>query len=215
MRNDQATRVERWLRRSHSGPGTARARAPMRVGEGDGQAHVSEVEHRGVDGHEDVVLEERIGTRPVHRCLDRGQRPRTRCSATRFDGADTDFERVGHCEHQAEEEDGHPAHHRKRRGTKRVGRLPIAAYYRPCERGEDQAPEDDRALESGPCRGDVERERCSRRVVVGHVRQGEVVGEQCQLHGSHRRNRPREEEARRDDQVGIATSGDRDPTPHQ
>ncbi len=34
VRNDQATRVERWLRRSHSGPGMANARAPMAYAKG-------------------------------------------------------------------------------------------------------------------------------------------------------------------------------------
>ena len=108
-------------------PGHRQRKGSDRVGEGDREPHVSEIEHRGVDRHQDVVLEQWVGPGAVEWGLDSGERPRTGGGAPGLDCIDADFERVGHGEHQAEEEDPNPAHHRQRGRPEGVGGLPVPA----------------------------------------------------------------------------------------
>ena len=138
-----------------------------------GEADVPEVEHRRVERHQRVVLQQRVGPLAVgwDRAGDEGERVRGH----------------GH-EHEEEErddeaDDQRPPHHRI---------LDAPAEPVRDERqvaGEEQDPQQDRALERGPQAGDREEEGCGARVVVGHVLDREVVGDERPLHRPDRDQR--------------------------
>ena len=186
------------------------------VGEGNGQADVAQVEHWGVNGHQDVVLEQGIGAGSVEWGIRRGEGPRTCRETATLRRLDTDLERVGHGEHQPEEEDRDPAHDRQCSGSKLVGCPAITTCYEPGEQREHQSPEDNRTLQGRPCGGYVERKRCGCGMVIGDVGEAEVVGEESQLHGCHRNNGADQEQSGRGCQLsrsGCACAVN--PTPDQ
>ena len=164
----------------------SQGQCPDGIGEWNRQTHVSEIEHRGVDGHEQVVLQQWVGTGAVQWRIHRRQRPRARRTASRGNCADANFEWIGDGDHQTEEEEPDSAHDRQGRRAKRVRGTAISDSHRPCEAGEDQPPEDDGAFERCPGRGHVEWEWGSGGVMIGDVGQAEVVGEEADLHCRHR-----------------------------
>ena len=139
--------------------------------DGEGERHreadVAQVEHRRVDGHEDVLLQERVGAGPV---------------VARRDGHGR--ERVGRAEHQQEEEEADDEHRQQREADERVGQ-PAAELAGDVdgEAGEDQRPQEDRALERRPHRRHVEQRRRAARAVVVDEADREVAGDQRPLHG--------------------------------
>ena len=146
------------------------------IGEGNGEPHVSDVEQRWVDRHQNVVLKKRIRSRPVKRSVDGGKRPGTRSETPILCRFDTHLEWVGDGEHQAKEEDAHPTDHGKGGGTQPVRRSAVASGNDPREHGQDQPPKKDGALQRRPGCGDIEWKRCSGCVVVGDIRKREIVG---------------------------------------
>ena len=142
-------------------------------GERDAEADVAEVEHRRVDHHQRVVLEERVGA-----------------GTARRDGAAHPPERVGRAGQQQEEEGRDGEEHHERPGHERV----LHAAPEPQEgghevEGEDDRPEEDRALERAPQAGHVVERRRGRGAVVGDEGQREVAGDQRPLHGRHGQHR--------------------------
>ena len=148
-------------------------------GEGHHEADVAEVEHRRVEGHQDVVLQQRVRTRSV-------------VSRRRVEG----LERVG-CEQQYHQERrGHREHREQRPSHQRIVETlaePLGDRHQVA--GQDQGPQQDRALQRRPEGGDVEQRRGGRRTVLGHIGDGEVPGDQGPLHGqeAHRGTDPHHE----------------------
>ena len=137
------------------------------------EPHVAEIEHRRMECHEDVVLQQRVGARTVvaHRRVERTEGRR---------GTD----------HQQEEE---PAHHEQgqhRPADHRVGG-PVAELHDDGHHvaAQDQGPQQDRALERRPQRGDVEQRGGGRRPVIGDERHREVAGDQRPFHHHDRTQR--------------------------
>ena len=143
-------------------------------GDGEGERHreadVAEVEDRRVEQHQDVVLQQRVGTGSV------GHR----------DGA---LERIGRPEAQQGEEGHDDEHHDERPADERVLGAPPEAPPDGCgEAGEDHDPQQDRALEGRPHGGDVVEQRGAVRTDLLDVRQREVAGDQCPLHHHDRQH---------------------------
>ena len=138
-------------------------------GEGHGEPDEAQVEHRRVEEDQRVVLEEDVGSEPV------GRR-----------GAGHMAEGVGRPQHQGEEEGGHGVEDEG--GPRHQGVGGPAAEPDHQSGGvapEDDAPQEDGAGQGRPHPGDGVEERRGPAVVVGHVDQGEVVGDQGPLHGHH------------------------------
>ncbi len=134
--------------------------------ERDGEPYVAQVQDRRVDQHQRVVLQQRVGTGAVQR-----------------DGADR-AEGVGRTDEQAEEEDRH--HQDAERGPRHDRVVAAAAeppHHRRPEAGQHKGPEEDRPLEPAPQRRDRVNRRRGQAVVLGHVPEGEVRGQQGPLHG--------------------------------
>ena len=137
-------------------------------GEGHGEADVAQVEHRRVEGHQRVVLQQRVGARAV----ERGPPPRP--PGTGWPG---------------------PAMSRKKKAaTTRpvsvahatsgsVARLAEVAGHHRQVAGQHQRPQQDRALEGRPHAGDRVEQRRAAAAVAGHVVEREVVAEEGRLHG--------------------------------
>ena len=99
-------------------------------GEGDGEADEAQVEHGRVEGDQRVVLQERVGARAVGR-----------------DGARDGAEGVGGADHQQEEERRHHVGDERRPADQRVVDAgPVLAGHGRDVAGQDEGPQDDRAL---------------------------------------------------------------------
>ena len=140
---------------------------PDGEGEWHGEAHVPQVQHGRVKGHEDVFLQQRIGPGAI----------KARWWVERA-------ERIGRTNHQEKEEHRHhkhgdhgPAHQRV------INTVAEAAGDQGHEAGQHQHPQQDRSFQCRPQRGHIEGERCGRGAVLGHERHREVIGQQGVLHG--------------------------------
>ncbi len=154
-------------------------------GKGDGEADEAQVEHGRVEGHERMVLQQRIRARAVGR-----KRP-----AEGVEG-------IGRTDHQDEEEGDHDVADQGRPADQ--GIAPTVAVLVDHGRdvaGQDQGPEDDGALEGRPHPGDLEQQRRCPPAVGGDVLEREVVGEQAPLHGEGG------EEGTGEDEPGVAPTG--------
>ncbi len=152
-----------------------------RVGEGDRGEHVTEVQKRRVQGHERVVLQQRIGTVAVvgrERQADEGVGGRGR--------------------HEQQEEAQHREEHgeRRRPETRQDGRA--ADRHEGRRAREDRRPEEDRPFERGPETGERVQERGLARVVLRDVEDREVVGREREHHGKRRDDHERERDRRGD-----------------
>ena len=131
-----------------------------------------------MDQDQGVVLEQRVGP-----------------GAAGGDGSDHVPERVGRAQHEAEEEGGHHVDHQGRPGHQLLPGPPAE----PPDHGggvaaENHPPQQDRPGQGRPQPGDGVEPRRVTAVVVGHVAEGEVVGEEGVLHGRHRDDPAQEDE---------------------
>ena len=137
--------------------------------EGNREADIAEVEHRRVERHQRMVLQQRI-------------RPGT----VGGDRAVDDSEGIGGPRHQGEEEAGDDEYRQRRPPDERVGRpLAEVVNHHGEIAGEDDRPEQDRPLQRRPHAGDGEEQRRLATAVLGDILQREVVTQQCRLHGDH------------------------------
>ena len=135
-------------------------------GERDGEADVAEVEHRRVERHQDVVLQQRVRSGPVERApgstvvnglAGPSMRPKKKMPTT------------------SSVSSAQPTSGSVRRARN------LWAMTRGVA-GQHQGPQQDRPLERGPHGGDVEQRRRAGRAVVGHELEGEVAGDQRPFH---------------------------------
>ena len=158
-------------------------------GEGHGESDEADVEKRGMDGHEWVVLEERVGPQP-RRDVRRGD------------------ERVRRAHHHPEEEGGDHVEHQGGPPDDRVGdESPVAPDENDGEDAEDQAPQEDRSGQGGPQPGEGVQQRGHLAVVLRHEDDGEVVGDEGMLHGDRRQQRADEHDRREQATVEHAREG--------
>ena len=135
-------------------------------GEGHGEPHVAEVQHRRVEGHEDVVLEQGVGAGAV-------------VAGGRVE-ADEGRGRAGH---EGEEEGGHGEQHQQGPAHGRVGASAAEPQrHRGGESAQHQGPQQDRSLQGPPQGGEVEDGGGGRGAVVGHVLHREVAGDESPFH---------------------------------
>ena len=167
-RKVKATSVQRRhsiCQRSPTRPGRQHADGE---GEGHGEGDEADVEQRRVDGHQGVVLEQRV-----------------RAQALRHTGRR--LEGVRGARHEPEEEGRNEVEDEGGPADDGVGRLaPVAQHEERRDHGEDEAPQEDGAGQRRPHAGDGVEQRRHRAVVLGHEDDGEVVGEQRVLHGDRR-----------------------------
>ena len=183
------------------GTGNAEGHRTDRVCEWNGEPDISEVQHRRVDGHQVVVLQQGIRPWAFDGCVGRSERPRTRGGTPVPDRLDAYLKGVGDCEHEPEEEDGNPAHDGQSSCPQTIRRPSVTAKDEPGVSGENESPQQDRALESTPGAGHIEWKGGGRRVVVGYVGEREIVGQESYLHCCHRHDRPGQQELGRASEV--------------
>ena len=120
----------------------------------------------GVERHEDVVLQQRVGA-----------------GAVVADGHVDSDERVGRTDHEREEEGAHREHDQQRPRHHRVVAAAAEPHrYRHRVAAQNQHPQQDGSLQRRPERGHVEHGRRGGRAVVGHELHAEVPGDQSPLH---------------------------------
>ena len=168
-------------------PHPARGQHADGEGEGHGEDDEADVEQRRVDGHQRVVLEERVRAETLGR-------------AGRGD------EGVGGPDHEAEEEGRDDVEDERGPADDRVGRLaPVAPHEDGRDDGEDEAPQQDGPGQRGPHAGDGVQQRRDRAVVLGHEDQREVVGDERVLHGARGEQAADEHDGRQ--QPAVARRG--------
>ena len=122
---------------------------------------VAEVEHRRVERHQRVVLQQWV-----------------RAATVEWDRPVDELERVRRDRHEDEEEEcDREAHEQRPRDHRVLEPVPEPPRGHRDVPGEDQRPEQDRAFERGPQAGDREEQRGAPCVVVGDVLDREVVGD--------------------------------------
>ena len=160
-------------------------------GEGEREAHQSQIEHGRVDEDQRIVLEQRVGAGPVGR-----------------DGPGDVPERIGGPEHEPEEERGHHVDHQGGPADEVLARAaPEAPDHGGGVPAEDHPPQQDRPGQCRPQAGDRVEHRGVPAVVLGHVAQREVVGDKGVLHGRHGDHSPEQDERG----VHLAAADDRGP----
>ena len=158
-------------------------------GEGHGEPDEADVEKGWMDGHQRVVLEQRVGPEPG-RDVRRGD------------------ERVGGPHHHPEEERGDHVEHQGGPSDDRVGdESPVAPDEDDGEDGEDQAPQEDRSGQGGPQAGEGVQQRGHLAVVLRHEDDGEVVRDEGVLHGDRGQHRADEHDRREEATVEHAQGG--------
>ena len=150
-------------------PHATRGQRRHRQGERHGEAHIAQVEHRRVERHEDVVLEQWVGARAV-------------VAGPRLEAG----ERVGRTGQQEEEEGAHHEQHQQCPAHDGIVQ-PVSEppYHQHHVAHQDQDPQQDRPLERRPEGGHVEQGRGAVAAVFGHERNGEVAGDERSLHDRH------------------------------
>ncbi len=136
-----------------------------------------------MDRHEEMILQQRIGSRPLDRGLRSSERVPAGVGAHPTDQLGANRERVGECGHDAEEEDCSEAEHADREKAQLIA-LSHLAEYEVDESGQDQTPQQDAAFEGCPGGRHGESKRCCGGVVLGQVCDREVICEQPDLQGA-------------------------------
>ena len=145
-----------------------------------GETDQPQVEHRGVEEDQRIVLEEHVGPESV-----------------RGDPSGHMGEGVCRAEHEPEEEGGHHVDGQGGPGHQVVlGPLAEPPDHRGGVPPEDERPEQDRSRQCRPHPGDRVEQRGRPAVVVGDIGEGEVVGDEGALHGDRRDHSPEEDQRR-------------------
>ncbi len=126
-----------------------------REGEGNGEADIARIEDGRMEG-EARILEQRVHAAPFH-----GRGPET-------------LERIAHREREEEEADRGRPQHRDHPGPQQGGKASAEEPDRRAANGEDEAPEQDRALVIAPHAGDLVEERLGALTVLGDVEDREI-----------------------------------------
>ncbi|CAB4323602.1 unannotated protein [freshwater metagenome] len=136
-------------------------------GERHGETHIAEIQHRRMERHERMVLQQWVGTRAVE-------------SGWRREVA----ERIGRTSHQVEEEERDEQHGEQGPADEWIGQSTAELdHHRHEITAEDHRPQDDRPLKRTPECGEVVEGRGLRGPVVGDELHGEVTGNQRSFHG--------------------------------
>ena len=140
-----------------------------RQGEGHGEPDVTQIEHRWVERHEHVVLEQWVGARPVvaDPRLEPAEWLRWAGQQEEEEGADREHDQQGPTDHRIAQSVPEPAHDQDQ----------IAH--------ENQHPKQNRSLEGRPQGGHVEQCRGPMAAVLGHKGHSEVPGDQRPFHDYH------------------------------
>ena len=142
VRNIQAASVHGRTQRAHDASMRPSMQGRDREGERDGEADIAEVEHRRMDGEADI-LQHRVEVLPFdRRRIEAGERVRRGQDEQQEGGAD-------------------PALHGEHVGAQRGRQVAPEHRDQRAEEGEDQHPQQHRALMVAPGSGDLEQHRLS------------------------------------------------------
>ncbi len=152
----------------------ARQERADRERERHGHPDVAEVQQRWMHRHERMVLEQRIGPRPI------GRHRRH------------DPERIRRSDEQEIEERPDAQQRGRRVGHERAFAVPVQVHHERAVHRQHEPPEQDRALERAPERDDRVEERRRAAPHLRHVADAEVVRDE-RVHHSERRQREQPE----------------------